>query len=575
MDPVSLILGITPLCISAIKGIKAAKATLKTLRHSKSELKRIRKKFTKETHVFLDECHLLLQEIVDPADVVFMIEEPDNPLWSSAQLDEQIKTYLGRRHDDFKDVMQDIHDIIMSLDKELSLVSFETTETTTTQRIKGAIDVTQHKSKWLAKIENINELNQDLKRLRKTAKQIQQAKPRIQKHETRQIPTYYEHLSPYTRSFYQALTQNWSCSQSRHVYHDLALFLGQAGETVDFLMRNRSVSGFKTTTDTVKLNVMSQKIADRLQAPLTPCSSVASLSSCDAPRPSKRLRVKDVDEVSQASTLTANTITIIEPSLTCQCAPLDLSQAEDVCGTISQKTNTLTLPTASVLYIDDETGFRHVLGHGTDTWPSVTLSNQSSFPLHTVLQQSIANNLSIPDQLRLALALARGMLLFNPSPWWQSYWSLENIYYFPSNNDDTDLATSLQTLHLSAQINSTTAVRDESYMHEKLSPAEPQDGSDEAQLLYGIRNLALYSLGVALLQIDRWSSAMSADDVVAIRRLARQTSRMGPRFQEVVRKCIDCDFGQGGDLEKPTLRNAVYGSVICEIEDLVARICEK
>lgn len=47
MDPVSLFLGIAPLCISAIKGIKAAKSTLKTLRHSKSELKRIRKKFTK------------------------------------------------------------------------------------------------------------------------------------------------------------------------------------------------------------------------------------------------------------------------------------------------------------------------------------------------------------------------------------------------------------------------------------------------------------------------------------------------------------------------------------------------
>lgn len=58
-----------------------------------------------------------------------MIEEPDNRLWSSTQLDEQIKTYLGRRHDDFQDVMQDIHDNIISLDKELSLVARETTET--------------------------------------------------------------------------------------------------------------------------------------------------------------------------------------------------------------------------------------------------------------------------------------------------------------------------------------------------------------------------------------------------------------------------------------------------------------
>ncbi|KAI4592497.1 hypothetical protein KJ359_011079 [Pestalotiopsis sp. 9143b] len=359
-----------------------------------------------ETHIFLDECHLLLQEIIDPDDVVFMIEEPDNRLWSSSELDEQIKTYLGRRHDDFNDVMQDIHDNIISLDKELSLVAQETTETTTSKRIKGAIDVTHHKSKWLSKIDNISELNQDLKRLRKTAKQIRHAKPKVQKQDTKQIPTYYEYLSPYTKSFYQALTQNWSCSQSRHIYHDLALFLGQAGETVDFLMRQRSVSGFKTIT-----------------------------------------------------------------------------------------------------------------------------------------------------------------------PWWRSYWSLENVYYFPSNNDDANLAKSLQTLHLSAEIDSRQAMRDESWMSGRLSPAEPQDAG-EAQLLYGIRNLALYSLGVALLQIDRWST-MNADDVVAIRRLARQTSRLGPRFQEVVQKCVDCDFGQGDDLEKPMLRNAVYGSVICEIEDLIRRISEK
>ncbi|KAK6219295.1 hypothetical protein LQW54_002283 [Pestalotiopsis sp. IQ-011] len=534
MDPLSLFLGIAPLCISAIKGIKAAKSTLKTLRHSKSELKRIRKKFTKETHIFLDECHLLLQEIIDPDDVVFMIEEPDNRLWSSSELDEQIKAYLGRRHDDFKDVMQDIHDNIISLDGELSLVAQETTETTTSKRIKGAIDVTHHKSKWLSKIDNISELNQDLKRLRKTTKQIRHVKPKIQKEDTKQMPTYYEYLSPYTKSFYQALTQNWSCAQMRHVYHDLTLFLGQAGETVDFLMRQRSVSGFKTIT----------------------------------------LKAKEADEISQASTLTASATTTADSIPNSLSSHLDLSQSEDVCGTICQKANTtLVLPTASVLYIDHTTGFRHVLGHGTDVWSSLGPSYQNSFPLLTVLQQPVANNLSIPDQLQLALTLARGMLLFNPSPWWRSYWSLENVYYFPSNNDDTDLAKSLQTVHLSAEIDARHATQDESYLTGRLSPAEPQDAG-EARLLYGIRNLALYSLGVALLQIDRWST-MNADDVVAIRRLARQTSRLGPRFQEVVQKCVDCDFGQGDDLEKPMLRNAVYGSVICEIEDLIRRISEK
>jgi hypothetical protein len=145
------------------------------------------------------------------------------------------------------------------------------------------------------------------------------------------------------------------------------------------------------------------------------------------------------------------------------------------------------------------------------------------------------------------------------------------VYYFPNNNNDADLAKCLKTLHLSAEINSQKEFTDD--INGRLTPAEPRE-ADEAQLLYGIRSLALYSLGVALLQIDRWST-MNADDVVAIRRRARQTSRLGPRFQEIVQKCVDCDFGQVDDLENPTLKNAIYNSVICEIEDLIRRISAK
>ncbi|KAF3004590.1 hypothetical protein E8E14_006330 [Neopestalotiopsis sp. 37M] len=283
--------------------------------------------------------------------------------------------------------------------------------------------------------------------------------------------------------------------------------------------------------------------------------------------------MKDEEEISHISTVPASLQQITDPNLSYLIPQLDLSQSDDVCGTICQKFKMLALPTASVLYIDHMTGFRHVLGQGADTWPDLPTSYQSSSSLRTILKQPVATSLSIPDQLQIALALARGMLQLNPSPWWRSYWSLEDIYYFPNNHEDMNLATILQTLHISAEIDPRQALREEPYVPWKPSPTEPQDVG-EAQLLYGIRNMALYSLGVALLQIDRWC-AMNADDVVTIRRRAHQTSRLGPRFQEVVQKCVDCDFGQGADLENPSLRNAVYSSVICEIEDLVRRISQR
>jgi hypothetical protein len=170
-------------------------------------------------------------------------------------------------------------------------------------------------------------------------------------------------------------------------------------------------------SDTVKLKVISQKLITGCpQAPLTPCSSVASLSSRDNSRPAKKLRIIGTEKISQALALPASTAAIAELNSDAPSSHSDLSQSEDVCGTISQKASTLELPTASVLYIDYATGFRYILGYRTDRWPSLGTSNQNSLPLHAILQQTVTNSLSIPDQLKLALTLARGMLLFNTSP---------------------------------------------------------------------------------------------------------------------------------------------------------------
>lgn len=61
-----LALAIVPLCIGAIKGADIIRKRLKILRHHNNEIKRLRTKFTTQNNVFLDECQLLLQEILEP-----------------------------------------------------------------------------------------------------------------------------------------------------------------------------------------------------------------------------------------------------------------------------------------------------------------------------------------------------------------------------------------------------------------------------------------------------------------------------------------------------------------------------
>lgn len=94
---------------------------------------------------------------------------------------------------------------------------------------------------------------------------------------------------------------------------------------------------------------------------------------------------------------------------------------------------------------------------------------------------------------------------------------------------------------------------------------------DDAQRECGIRNLTMHSLGVALLQIGQWDP-LRPENIVALRKvadLASRDSRLGPTYQRLTQKCLECDFGFGKDLAQPELQSAVYRDVVCELEELV------
>lgn len=96
-DPVSLVLSIAPLLLSAVKGFKAVRSMFKILCSHDRVLRRLRRRFAIQSHVFLDECHLLLQQVVGPDDVVFMLDHDESDLWNNPSLDGKLKKHLGRK----------------------------------------------------------------------------------------------------------------------------------------------------------------------------------------------------------------------------------------------------------------------------------------------------------------------------------------------------------------------------------------------------------------------------------------------------------------------------------------------
>jgi hypothetical protein len=180
--------------------------------------------------------------------------------------------------------------------------------------------------------------------------------------------------------------------------------------------------------------------------------------------------------------------------------------------------------------------------------------------LSSILDKPSDAYLSVPEQLNLALRLARSVLQFHSTPWWRQHWDLSDLSYFDIENE---VASSLSTPPIGF------ASFDESSMRmQGLFETTDFSQLNDENLRFGIRNIIMYRLGAALLQISRWE-LLDVCDVVQLRRKAEQPSRLGPRYDDLARKCLYCDFGFGSDLGKRQLQYAVYTDVVCELEQIV------
>ncbi|KAK4964283.1 hypothetical protein LTR66_012372 [Elasticomyces elasticus] len=99
---------------------------------------------------------------------------------------------------------------------------------------------------------------------------------------------------------------------------------------------------------------------------------------------------------------------------------------------------------------------------------------------------------------------------------------------------------------------------------------------EDVSCIYGVSNLALCNLGLSLLEIGyrkpvrELRALRDPHERISGRKLLNGLhTSLGPRYQEVVRKCLQCDFGAGSDLSKETLQNAVYSEVVCPLEDMI------
>lgn len=188
------------------------------------------------------------------------------------------------------------------------------------------------------------------------------------------------------------------------------------------------------------------------------------------------------------------------------------------------------------------------------------------------MQQDPDDVLLVEDQLRLAHKAALAILQYTDTPWMTDRWRLGNMSYFGSTQTLDEAA--LETLHLSSQLSALNQPKSHAVVMEGVTETVVSD-----EIRYGINNLPLFFLGVALLEIAHWTPLENKmiprdekDQVYTARRLALGRAPLGPKYQKIAQKCLQCNFGFGTKLNSKSLQTAVYNDVVCELERMIANL---
>lgn len=258
---------------------------------------------------------------------------------------------------------------------------------------------------------------------------------------------------------------------------------------------------------------------------------------------------------------------------------VDLGRSKDICLELS-RTAIPCQPSLSANclgYLDAmDNNYRHVF------FPRVKSQGVPSFevtspmelvPVQALLNRPLDDTLTVVDQLKLAARLATGMMQFYSTLWLAEYWDLHDFSIFLPGNEFSDEV--LRSLHVSTDFRPRNHTDNHAGCSmagvEREHPFLAGPVSEELKLRGGIRSTPLYSLGVVLLQIGRWM-ALDASDTFQVRRLAEQSTRLGPRYREIVKRCLECDFGFGANLQKPQLQTAVDDAVLGELTAMIGAL---
>jgi hypothetical protein len=119
VEVAGLFLGVLPVVIEAVKAYHTTYKKIQNFRHYSREVERIQKQFRVRQRMFLNECHLLLQLVVDDDVTKAMLGDFEHSLWRDKDLNNQLNNYLSDSYQSCKDIVEDTQIILEDVGEEL------------------------------------------------------------------------------------------------------------------------------------------------------------------------------------------------------------------------------------------------------------------------------------------------------------------------------------------------------------------------------------------------------------------------------------------------------------------------
>ncbi|KAH4115333.1 hypothetical protein HBH47_181800 [Parastagonospora nodorum] len=610
IEVAGLVFGILPILIQVVKSYSDVADSLHTFRHYSKEVKSVSLQLKVQNGIFLNHCRLLLRLVEDDKAAEDMLEDGSDQRWTSKELNDKLNVVLKDSLELSRSIIEETKDVIDEMKEEMrkfdhlkAQKKIDESFRAAIKRLRGAVQISFNKSKYERCLASLRDHNDDLNTLRSQIRAFQHQATTTAGATVRHkvLPDRFQSIQSASQKLHEALCSAWCCDDAKHRGHFAKLCLDAEADTevrldIAISCHDTFSDGYSSMSIDPPIwlyvqsmsvtNALPDIVASQTMDALRKAIPVELLSTASA----KALKKKASSDLPQASARPKKKrVHFVDPSAVVVTTPIakvslpdfNLCQTKSICHYLKRThgAHDSSTPTKCLGYLETPCHkYKHrfyLRDRAAKVVNAPDPPEQASiFNVFDIMQHEVDDVLEPEDQLKLALKTALATLQYNDTPWLAERWRLGNMSFFGHQRTFDD--ATLKTLHLSSQI---------SWPHQPTTATQVMEGvlktddvvSDEIK--YGINNLPLFFLGVALLEIAHWKPLESKmitrdqlDPVYTARRLAQGRAPLGPEYQKIAQKCLQCNFGFGTKLNSKSLQTAVYNDVVCELEGMIERL---